>query len=133
MCLFSGSNATIQCTINSVPISQVRWFYGGQEILNGSLIDKGVKKFVIQERVVHHQKMSQLVITNSMEKDNGQYMCMATNNAGKAETNFTLKVGYFSGGVSSLKIGEIAGIAITLVLLVLILLVMVLVLSLIHI
>jgi len=123
-----GQNATMQCKIDSIPTSQVRWYHRGREIVNNSIIHKGVKKFIIQENVILNEKSSQLTVTNAVDEDSGQYICMAENKAGHAEANFTMKVGYFSNGVGGMEVGEIAGIAITLVLLMLLLIVVILIL-----
>ena len=36
-------------------------------------------------------------MNKSEEGDGGEYICWAENRAGKAETNFTLRIGYFGG------------------------------------
>jgi hypothetical protein len=42
-----------------------------------------------------HETLS--LVSKSEEGDGGEYICWAENRAGKTETNFTLRVGYFSG------------------------------------
>lgn len=121
-----GSNATIHCKVGSIPTSSIKWIRDGHEIMNNSIIDKGIRKFVIYETGTFEMN-SQLIVTHSADSDSGQYMCVAENKAGRTEANFTLKVGYFSGA-GSLNTGEIIGITITLILVILIILVIVAVL-----
>lgn len=121
-----GSNATIYCKVGSIPTSSIKWIRDGHEIMNNSIIDKGIRKFVIYE-TGSYEMNSKLVVTHSADSDSGQYMCVAENKAGRTEANFTLKVGYFSGA-GSLNTGEIIGITITLILVILIIIVIVAVL-----
>lgn len=121
-----GSNATIHCKVGSIPTSSIKWIRDGHEIMNNSIIDKGVRKFVIYESGTFEMN-SELVVTHSADSDSGQYMCVAENKAGRTEANFTLKVGYFRG-TGSLNTGEIIGITITLILVILIIIVIVAVL-----
>jgi hypothetical protein len=39
-------------------------------------------------------------VNKSEEGDGGEYICWAENRAGRAETNFTLRVDYFAGSGS---------------------------------
>jgi hypothetical protein len=45
----------------------------------------------------HVITLSFLPVNKSEEGDSGEYICWAENRAGKAETNFTLRIGYFAG------------------------------------
>jgi hypothetical protein len=94
--LISGQNATVTCKVGSVPASRIRWFLEGggtNEVLNNSLVNRGVQRFIIFENG-GLEKTSQLVLTNAREEDSGNYMCVAENQAGKVEANFTLQVSF---------------------------------------
>ena len=87
----SGENATIVCKIGSVPKSSVRWYREGNEVLNNSLSNRGLQRFLIFENGTF-EGQSTLILTNVKTDDSGQYKCVASNPAGKVEANFTLQV-----------------------------------------
>ena len=88
---FSGDNATLSCKIGSVPSSKVRWFRDGTEVLNNSLVNAGLQRFVIYESG-SFEKTSSLILTNARAEDSGPFMCVSQNQAGRVEANFTLQV-----------------------------------------
>ena len=77
--------------MGSVPKSSVRWYREGNEVLNNSLSNRGLQKFLIFENG-SFEGQSTLVLTNVKTDDSGQYKCVASNPAGKVEANFTLQV-----------------------------------------
>ena len=87
----AGENATIICKVGSVPKSNVRWYRDGNEVLNNSLSNRGLQRFLIFENGTF-EGQSSLVLTNVRTDDSGQYKCVAANPAGKVEANFTLQV-----------------------------------------
>ena len=91
---FPGENATIVCKVGSVPKSAVRWYRDGNEVLNNSLSNRGLQRFLIFENGTF-EGQSSLVLTNVKTDDSGQYKCVASNPAGKVEANFTLQVDPF--------------------------------------
>ena len=88
---FSGDNATLSCKIGSVPSSKVRWYRDGTEVLNNSLVNAGLQRFVIYETGAF-EKTSSLILTNARAEDSGPFMCVSQNQAGRVEANFTLQV-----------------------------------------
>ncbi len=92
--LFSGENATLSCKIGSVPISKVRWFRDGTEVLNNSMVNRGMQQFIIYENGTF-ERTSWLILTNVRAEDSGPFMCVSQNQAGRVEANFTLQVSCF--------------------------------------
>ncbi len=95
-----GLNASIVCHIGSVPASHVRWFHvvdNRAEIINNSAVTGGgdggddASRRLLLERG-RFDKEARLLLTNVRVEDSGQYACVAENQAGRAEANFTLQV-----------------------------------------
>ena len=87
----SGENATLSCSISSVPSSKIHWYRDGTEILNNSLVNRGQQQFIIHE-TGDFEKSSTLVLTQARPEDSGPFMCVSQNQAGRVEANFTLQV-----------------------------------------
>ena len=74
-----------------MPSSKVRWYRDGTEVLNNSLVNAGLQRFVIYETGAF-EKTSSLILTNARAEDSGPFMCVSQNQAGRVEANFTLQV-----------------------------------------
>lgn len=74
-----------------------------------SMTELGRPKFIIQE-VGLHEKTSYLTLLSVTGRDNGSYICIATNNAGSDVTNITLAVGLQTFDTGLLTTPQMAGI-----------------------
>ena len=83
-----GRNVSLVCRVQSDPGAEIRWSY------NGLLIDRGHPR--IRAREQHEGRpggaRSELVITNTTAQENGSFLCVAENKAGRAMANFSLMV-----------------------------------------
>ncbi len=83
-----GRNVSLVCRVQSDPGAEISWSY------NGLLIDRGHPR--IRAREQYEGRLggtrSELVITNTTAQENGSFLCVAENKAGRAMANFSLVV-----------------------------------------
>ncbi len=83
-----GRNVSLVCRVQSDPRAEISWSY------NGLLIDRGHPR--IRAREQYEGRLggtrSELVITNTTAQENGSFLCVAENKAGRAMANFSLVV-----------------------------------------
>lgn len=122
-----GENASIVCTVTAIPPAKIKWIWNGKLYTNHSIVNS-YQKILIYEEGKHFQKRSTLVLTNAQETDSSNFFCVAENQAGSVEANFTLHVSLRTAGMSTLGSGQIAGISAALVVLILFILLTIMVL-----
>lgn len=121
-----GENASIVCTVTSIPPAKVKWIWNGKLYTNHSAVNSYQKILIYEEG--SFRKRSTLVLTNAQETDSSNFFCIAENPAGSVEANFTLHVSLRTAGMSTLGSGQIAGISAALVVLILFILLTIMVL-----
>ena len=71
--ILSGENASLGCTVTSIPGSQVKWKSGERVIQNMSLMSFGRQFYIIKEgNFGQFERTSTLYIVNVLEKDAGR-------------------------------------------------------------
>ncbi|XP_011553857.3 uncharacterized protein LOC105385220 [Plutella xylostella] len=85
-----GNNVTLECVVKAVPEAEISWWFQGQIIHNGSKDDYDLK--TSYSLIGTTDKKSELFIFNVNQYDNGTYICIADNIAGRALANYTLKI-----------------------------------------
>lgn len=121
-----GENASIVCRVSAIPAAQIKWYWNGRLLSNHSAFSSYQKILIYEEG--QFRKRSTLILTNAQETDSSEFLCIAENQAGKVEANFTLHVSLRTAGMSTLGSGQIAGISAALVVLILFILLIILVL-----
>ncbi|XP_032691265.1 leucine-rich repeat-containing protein 24 [Odontomachus brunneus] len=121
-----GENASIVCRVSAIPAPKVKWYWNGRLLTNHSAFSSYQKILIFEEG--QFRKRSTLILTNAQEADSSEFYCVAENQAGSAEANFTLHVSLRTAGMSTLGSGQIAGISAALVVLILFILLIILVL-----
>ncbi|EFN84768.1 Leucine-rich repeat-containing protein 4B [Harpegnathos saltator] len=121
-----GENASIVCRVSAIPAPRVKWYWNGRLLTNHSAFSSYQKILIFEEG--QFRKRSTLILTNAQEADSSEFYCVAENQAGSAEANFTLHVSLRTAGMSTLGSGQIAGISAALVVLILFILLIILVL-----
>jgi hypothetical protein len=84
---------SLLCKVVSVPESTLEWVLNGQPLSNSSLnvfIETSSPYYVGPLGPI--EKKSELLILNATSEENGTFLCSATNPAGTATANFTLRV-----------------------------------------
>lgn len=104
----TGDNATINCRTSAIPSANINWYWNGHLLLNGSTFSAYQKVYVFEAG--EFEKRSRLVLTNTQVADSGEFYCVADNQAGSAETNFTLRVTMCAVGMSTFGREHIAGL-----------------------
>lgn len=112
----AGSNASITCKVESIPRATITWHWNGRTLQNNSNFSP-YQRIVILETGDFERK-SVLTLVNAQESDSSQFTCMAENQAGRAETNFTLKVSHRLSGFAILNSSYTAGISVVLILII---------------
>ena len=83
-----GRNVSLVCRVQADPGAEISWSY------NGLVIDRGHPR--IRAREQYEGRLggtrSELVITNTTVQENGSFLCVAENKAGRAMANFSLVV-----------------------------------------
>lgn len=108
----NGDNATIVCRANSVPAPIINWYFMGRLLSNN-----GSQRMQIFEEGTQ-EKRSTLFLINVQDNFN-EFYCVASNKAGSAEANFTVRVFMRTAGMAALGSGQIAGLSAALVILIL--------------
>jgi Leucine-rich repeat (LRR) protein len=121
-----GENASIVCTVTAIPPAKIKWIWNGKLYTNHSAVNSYQKILIYEEG--QFRKLSTLVLTNAQETDSSNFFCVAENQAGSVEANFTLHVSLRTAGMSTLGSGQIAGISAALVVLILFILLTIMVL-----
>ncbi|KAK7603990.1 hypothetical protein V9T40_004263 [Parthenolecanium corni] len=87
-----GTNATLECRVESDPVATVTWYFGSKQMLSNDTVhdNGGQRLFIIESEDDVFDKRSKLVLTHVEESDAGEYHCVAENRAGHDEANFTL-------------------------------------------
>lgn len=85
-----GTNVTLECVVKAIPEADVSWWFQGHIIHNDSLEDPELKTSF--SMIGTNDKKSELYIFNVNQDDNGTYVCVANNIAGKAQANYSLKI-----------------------------------------
>ncbi|XP_063534421.1 leucine-rich repeat-containing protein 24 [Cydia strobilella] len=86
----AGGNATITCKTEAVPSANINWYWNGRLLQNGSHFNSHQKTYIFEEGDA--KKKSMLVLTNLQVSEPFEFYCVATNNGGNAEANFTLHI-----------------------------------------
>ncbi|KAL6961656.1 Leucine rich repeat C-terminal domain, partial [Sarracenia purpurea var. burkii] len=110
----AGGNASIACKVVSVPRATITWHWNGRALHNNSNFSP-YQRIVILETGADVERKSVLTLVNAQESDSSQFTCMAENQAGRAETNFTLKVSHRLSGFAILNSSYTAGISVVLI------------------
>lgn len=86
-----GKNVSLLCKVTAVPEAQVSWWFQGQVLQNDTIIAPGLHLYYYIEEG-HEEKKSELFIYNTNTDDNGTFICVAENSAGKTQSNFTIRI-----------------------------------------
>lgn len=115
---FFGENTMIDCRASAVPSPTIRWYFNGRQMTNGSVLNGNQRIFVFENGLF--EKKSRLILTNTQEIDEGdsEVYCVAENNAGAIETNFTLIVLDRPHGLASLEWSQLVGLTAAVVLII---------------
>lgn len=111
-----GDNATILCKVESIPTANIRWIWNGRLLLNNTAFSP-FQRIVIFESG-ETEKKSMLTLTNAQETDSSQFYCVAENQAGSAEANFTLHVVHRLAGFAVFGNNHVASISLALIVLI---------------
>ncbi|KAK9885563.1 hypothetical protein WA026_012316 [Henosepilachna vigintioctopunctata] len=86
-----GKNISLICHTRAFPEASISWWFKGQLLQNDSIVAPGVHfSYFIEQG--SESKHSELFIFNTNEADNGTFLCVAENPAGKSQANFTIRV-----------------------------------------
>ncbi|CAB0020644.1 unnamed protein product [Nesidiocoris tenuis] len=86
-----GQNASLLCQVSSIPEAKVSWLYRGNILQNDSTVAPGLHLYYfVEEGTI--EKTSELFIFNANVDDNGTFVCIAENPAGKAHSNYTIRI-----------------------------------------
>ena len=87
MTVREGKNVSLVCRVKSEPESLISWSY------NGLLIDSYHPRMkMVQQYEGSLGTRSELLISNSSLAENGSFLCMAENKAGKSVANYSVSV-----------------------------------------
>ncbi|XP_014204008.1 leucine-rich repeat-containing protein 24-like [Copidosoma floridanum] len=123
-----GENASIVCQVSAIPPARIKWIWNGKLYANNNTAINGYQRVIISEEGLLFQKQSTLTLTNAQEADSSVFFCVAENQAGSVETNFTLHVSTRTAGMATLGSGQIAGISAALLVLILLILLTIMIL-----
>lgn len=86
-------NISLECKIKAVPEPVISWYFQGQILQNDTVIAPNLHLYYfIEEATSDDSKRSELFIFNANADDNGTFVCVAENQAGKSQANFTIRV-----------------------------------------
>ncbi|XP_059471217.1 leucine-rich repeat transmembrane neuronal protein 1-like [Neocloeon triangulifer] len=86
-----GKNVSLLCQVSAIPEARVSWWFQGRVLQNDTMVAPGVHLYYyIEEGAV--DKKSELFIFNTNTDDNGTFICVAENPAGKSQSNFTIRI-----------------------------------------
>lgn len=86
-----GKNISLLCKVQAIPEAQISWWFQGQVLQNDTMIAPGLHLYYYIEEG-HEEKKSELFIYNTNTDDNGTFICVAENSAGKSSSNFTIRI-----------------------------------------
>lgn len=87
-----GSNVTLECLVKAIPEAKITWLYREQVIHSYSTISPEQSQDVYFVENGVNDKKSELYINNISIDDNGTYLCVAENLAGKSSGNYTIRI-----------------------------------------
>jgi hypothetical protein len=86
-----GRNVSLLCKVSAVPEARVSWWFQGRVLQNDSMVAPGLHLYYFVEEGTE-EKRSELFIFNANTDDNGTFVCVAENPAGKAQSNYTIRI-----------------------------------------
>jgi hypothetical protein len=86
-----GRNVSLLCKVSAVPEARVSWWFQGRILQNDSIVAPGLHLYYFLEEGAE-EKRSELFIFNANTEDNGTFICVAENPAGKAQSNYTIRI-----------------------------------------
>lgn len=86
-----GKNVSLVCRVNAIPEAKISWRFQDHVLQNDSIIAPGVHLYYYLEDG-GTEKTSELFIFNANVEDNGTFICVAENQAGKAQSNYTIRI-----------------------------------------
>jgi hypothetical protein len=86
-----GRNVSLLCKVSAVPEATVSWWFQGRVLQNDSMVAPGLHLYYFVEEGAE-EKRSELFIFNANTDDNGTFICVAENPAGKAQSNYTIRI-----------------------------------------
>lgn len=86
-----GKNVSLLCRVSAIPEAKVSWWFQGTVLQNDSLVAPGLHLYYFVEEG-GSEKKSELFIFNTNIDDNGTFICVAENPAGKSQSNFTIRI-----------------------------------------
>ena len=83
-----GRNVSLVCRVRADPAASISWRY------NGLLVDSGLHPRLVRSDQFQGSlgTRSQLVLTNTSLQENGSFLCVAENKAGRAQANYSVQV-----------------------------------------
>ncbi|XP_054263688.1 leucine-rich repeat-containing protein 24-like [Macrosteles quadrilineatus] len=86
-----GKNVSLLCRVSAIPEAKVSWWFQGTVLQNDSMVAPGLHLYYfVEEGGI--EKKSELFIFNTNIDDNGTFVCIAENPAGKSQSNFTIRI-----------------------------------------
>lgn len=89
--LSEGRNISLLCKISAIPEAQISWWFQGQILQNDSFVSPNFHLYYFIEDNAK-EKRSELFIYNTKSENSGTFSCVAENFAGRAQTNYTIRV-----------------------------------------
>lgn len=86
-----GQNISLRCEVSAMPQARVSWLFQGNVLQNDSVLEPGLHLYYFIEEGTF-DKQSELFIFNTNVGDNGTFICMAENSAGRSLSNFTIRI-----------------------------------------
>jgi hypothetical protein len=86
-----GRNISLLCKVSAIPEARVSWWFQGRILQNDSMVAPGLHLYYFVEEGAE-EKRSELFIFNANTDDNGTFVCVAENPAGKAQSNYTIRI-----------------------------------------
>ncbi|XP_063240849.1 uncharacterized protein LOC134541356 [Bacillus rossius redtenbacheri] len=86
-----GKNVSLLCRVSAIPEATVSWWFQGRVLQNDSIVAPGLHLYYFVEEGVEEKK-SELFIFNTNTEDNGTFVCVAENPAGKSHSNYTIRI-----------------------------------------
>ncbi|KAF4528004.1 hypothetical protein B566_EDAN002187 [Ephemera danica] len=86
-----GKNVSLLCQVSAVPEARVSWWFQGRVLQNDSMVAPGLHLYYFVEEGTLEKK-SELFIFNTNTEDNGTFVCVAENPAGRAQSNYTIRI-----------------------------------------
>ncbi|KAJ8890874.1 hypothetical protein PR048_010383 [Dryococelus australis] len=86
-----GKNVSLLCRVSAIPEATVSWWFQGRILQNDSMVAPGLHLYYFVEEGTEEKK-SELFIFNTNTDDNGTFVCVAENPAGKSHSNYTIRI-----------------------------------------